>query len=201
LEQEDQQHALDSIPKSVADEDLINKVDAILSRASEVKEYQEPSMEHTLLQVVTSAEDGTDVAFARRSITKDCVLPIINETVVTAMPLATTTIGCEQPKVTFLDMTIERVIEQVDTSFEDVVLVEDASDDEEVVSVMGMPIKDPILLITIEDNPSYSTLEVKAEVAQPTDDPSIEVVSSPASELGLATILDVLLYIPLHHCP
>ncbi|OEL31749.1 Lecithin-cholesterol acyltransferase-like 1 [Dichanthelium oligosanthes] len=67
-----------------------------------------------------------------------------------------TSVGCKQSKMTLLDMTIERVIEQVDTSFEDVVAVEDASDDEEAASGMGTPTEDPIFLITIEDNPTYS---------------------------------------------
>ena len=52
---------------------------------------------------------------------------------------------------------------------EDVVVVEDASDDEEAVS--QMTIEDPIFLITIEDNPMHSMTEVKEEVITIGDGP------------------------------
>ncbi|CAO2144478.1 unnamed protein product [Urochloa humidicola] len=89
---------------------------------------------------------------------------------------ATTTTSCEQSEVPFLDMTSEGMVQQVDTCFEDIVSVEHASDDEEVVLT---PIEDPILLITIEDIPTLSTVVVKEEEVWLTDDPSIEEVSSP----------------------
>lgn len=65
---EEEVRALNSISEIVAIEDLTNKLDAMSSRPSKAKEYEELSMEHTLLQVVASS---------RSSITKDCVLPII----------------------------------------------------------------------------------------------------------------------------
>ena len=133
-----------------------------------------------MLQVFTSTEDGTGVGTAQKSITKE-VLPIVNKIAMAATPFATTTPCCDQPKVTLLDMTTEPMCQQVDTSFEDVVVVEDASDDEEVVSDMGAPIEDPIYLITIEDSPTLSMVEIKAEEGQLKEDPPIEAVSSPAT--------------------
>nr|TKW27616.1 hypothetical protein SEVIR_3G268532v2 [Setaria viridis] len=49
--------------------------------------------------------------------------------------------------------------QQVDTYFEDVVVVEDASEDEEIVSGMGITIESPIFLITVEDDPTHSTAD------------------------------------------
>ena len=45
----------------------------------------------------------------------------------------------------------------------DMVLVEDASKDEEVVS--QVTVEDPIFLVTIEDDLVHSMIEVKAEVS------------------------------------
>ncbi|CAL5033467.1 unnamed protein product [Urochloa decumbens] len=92
------------------------------------------------------------------------------------MPLATITTSCEQLKVPPLDMTTKRMVQQVDTCSEDVVLVEDASDDEEVVPT---PIENPIFLITIEDVPTHSTGVVKEEESRLTNDPLTEGGSSP----------------------
>jgi hypothetical protein len=57
---------------------------------------------------------------------------------------------------------VEQKLPQVVTSVEDVVLVEDASDDEEVVSDAHVAIEDPILLITIEESLTHSMIEVEA---------------------------------------
>ncbi|CAN6382025.1 unnamed protein product [Urochloa humidicola] len=171
---EEELHATDSSFECVAVEDLTNLLDATSSLPSKVQEYEEPSLEHTLLQV------GTDVTIAKQSVSKDCVLPnlpIIREIVVATTPLLATTIaGCEQPEVTLLDMTMERMTQQVGTSFEDVVVVEDASDDEETLLGIGTPIENPIFLITIEDDPIHSMDEVKAEEAQLIEGPSLEIV-------------------------
>ncbi|CAN6287430.1 unnamed protein product [Urochloa humidicola] len=179
--EEGQLQAPDLIPESTVVEDLV-KLDAMPLQPIEVKEHQEPTMVHIvkldampLPQVVTSVEEVFNVATARQSITKDPGLTIITEAVMAAKSLATST-SCEQPEVPPLDMTTERMVQQVDTCFEDVVLVEDASDDEEVVPT---PIEEPIFLITIEDVPSLSTVVVKEEEARLTDDPSTEEVSSP----------------------
>src|SRR5688572_26228306 len=98
---EEEVRTLDSISETVAVEDLTNKLDAMPSQPSKAKEYEDLSMEHTLLQVVASSEDGAVVDTARQSITKDHVLLIFKEAVVVATPLAMTTIGCE-------DMITER---------------------------------------------------------------------------------------------
>ncbi|CAN6223987.1 unnamed protein product [Urochloa humidicola] len=149
----EQLQAPDLIPESTLVEDLI-KLDATTPlQSTEVKEHHEPFMVHMLSQVVTSAEEGFDVATARRSITKDLGLRITSETVRVTTPLATITTSCEQLKVPSLDMTTERMVH-----FEDVVLVEDACDDEEAIP---MPVEDPIFLITIEDVPTHSTGVVK----------------------------------------
>ncbi|CAL5044567.1 unnamed protein product [Urochloa decumbens] len=172
--EEEQLQAPDLIPEPTAVEDHI-KLDAMSLQSTEVKEHLEPIMVHMLSQVVTSAEEGFDVATARQSITKDPGPTIISEIVMAVKSLATTT-SCEQPKVPPLDVTTKQMVQQVDTCFEDVVLVEDASDDEEVVPT---PIEDPIFLITIEDVPTLSTVVLKEEEARGTDDPSTEAVSSP----------------------
>ncbi|CAL5011095.1 unnamed protein product [Urochloa decumbens] len=166
----------DLILESSIVEDLI-KLDATTPlQSTEVKEHQESSMVHMLSQVVTSAEEGFDVATTRRLITKEPGLTITSETVMATMPLVTITTSCEQLKVPPLDMTTKRMVQQVDTCSEDVVLVEDASDDEEVVPT---PIENPIFLITIEDVPTHSTGVVKEEEARLTDDPLTEGGSSP----------------------
>ncbi|CAN6170070.1 unnamed protein product [Urochloa humidicola] len=173
--EEVQLRAPDLIPESTAVEDLI-KLDAMPLQSTEVKKHSEPAMVHMLSQVVTSAEEGIDVATARQSITKDPKLTIISETVMAAKSLVTITTSCEEPKVPALDMTTERMVQQVDTCFEDVVLVEDASDDEEVVPT---PIENPIFLITTEDVPILSTMVVKEEETRLTDDPSTMEVTAP----------------------
>ncbi|RCV46181.1 hypothetical protein SETIT_9G512300v2, partial [Setaria italica] len=79
------------------------------------------------------------------------------------------------------DSPIEQMLLQIITSVEDVVPVEDAFDDEEAILDAHVTIEDPIFLITIEDSPSYSMVEVKIEDAPMIiEDPPIEAVSSPA---------------------
>jgi hypothetical protein len=58
---------------------------------------------------------------------------------------------------------IERPLLDVVTPVEDIVLVEDASDDEKVVS--QVVVEDPIYLITIEDDPAHCTTKVTTEVS------------------------------------
>ncbi|CAO2173926.1 unnamed protein product [Urochloa humidicola] len=144
----EQLQAPDLIPESTVVEDLIKLDVAMPLQSTEVKEHHEPSMVHMLSQVVTSTEEDFNVATARRSISKDPRLTITSEIVRTTTPLATITTSCEQLKVPPLDMSTERMVQ-----FEDVVLVEDASDDEEAIST---PVEDPIFLITIEDVPTHS---------------------------------------------
>ncbi|OEL28132.1 hypothetical protein BAE44_0010852, partial [Dichanthelium oligosanthes] len=62
------------------------------------------------------------------------------------------------------------------TSVEEFVLVEDASDEEDFVSGAHVTIKNSIFLITIEDGPTHSTVEVKEK-----EDPSTEAVSYPVA--------------------
>jgi hypothetical protein len=52
---------------------------------------------------------------------------------------------------------------QVVTSVEDLVVVEDASDDEETTLVAQTTFEDPIFLTTIEDDPSHSMVEGNTE--------------------------------------
>nr|TKW09212.1 hypothetical protein SEVIR_6G078900v2 [Setaria viridis] len=94
------------------------------------------------------------------------------------VPLGTSTTEMHQ------DSPTEQTLLQTMTSVEDVVLVEDASNDEEAILDAHGTIDDPIFLITIEDNPSYSMVEVKVEEAQMImEDPPIEVISSPSTKV------------------
>ena len=68
------------------------------------------------------------------------------------------------------------------TPVEDIVLVEDASDDEETVS--QVIVENPIYLITIEDALAHSMTEVTAEVSQLADGPSLKAMSSPSATTG-----------------
>nr|TKV97761.1 hypothetical protein SEVIR_9G516800v2 [Setaria viridis] len=101
------------------------------------------------------------------------------------------------------DSPIEQMLLQIITSVEDVVLVEDASDDEEAILDAHVTIEDPIFLITIEDSPSYSMVEVKIEEAPMIiEDPPIEVVSSPSTKARKGEDLgSPLTHTPLHHRP
>ncbi|RCV30245.1 hypothetical protein SETIT_6G078800v2 [Setaria italica] len=94
------------------------------------------------------------------------------------VPLGTSTTEMHQ------DSPTEQTLLQTMTSVEDVVLVEDASNDEEAILDAHGTIDDPIFLITIKDNPSYSMVEVKVEEAQMImEDPPIEVISSPSTKV------------------
>ena len=70
---------------------------------------------------------------------------------------------------------IERTLLDVVTPIGDIVLVVDASDDEEVVSHVTV---DPVFLITIEDAPMLSMAEANAEAPQQMEDPPIKTMSS-----------------------
>ncbi|CAL4899647.1 unnamed protein product [Urochloa decumbens] len=74
-----------------------------------------------------------------------------------------------------LDSPMEETSLQTITSIEDMVLVEDASDDEEDVSDARATVEDPIFLITIEDNSTYSMVEVKSREAPMIEEPPTEV--------------------------
>ncbi|CAL5007591.1 unnamed protein product [Urochloa decumbens] len=60
------------------------------------------------------------------------------------------------------------------TTVEEFVLVEDASDDEEAIPYVYEAVEDPIFLVTIEDGPAQSALEVKEENVQLIDDSLIQ---------------------------
>jgi len=68
------------------------------------------------------------------------------------------------------------------TPVEDIVLVEDASDDEQTVS--QVIVENPIYLIIIEDALAHSTTEVIVEVSQLADGPSLKAMSSPSATTG-----------------
>lgn len=63
---------------------------------------------------------------------------------------------------------------QVVTSVEDLVVVEDASDDEETTLVAQTTFEDPIFLTTIEDDPSHSMVEGNTEPVLVEDAPDDE---------------------------
>jgi hypothetical protein len=75
------------------------------------------------------------------------------------------------------------VIAEVVSSAEDVVLVEDASDDEDV-SDAQVKVENPILLITIEDGSTHSMIEARVEEPRLMEDPP--VAFSPAAIVAKA---------------
>ncbi|CAL5065009.1 unnamed protein product [Urochloa decumbens] len=81
-----------------------------------------------------------------------------------------------------LDSPMEQTSLQTITSIEDIVLVEDASDDEEDVLDALVTVEDPIFLITIEDSSTCSMVEVKAGEA-----PMIEVKAGEAPMIEVKT--------------
>ncbi|CAL4949615.1 unnamed protein product [Urochloa decumbens] len=91
---------------------------------------------------------------------------------------------CPSTKVATTEMHLDSPMEQTSlqtiTSVEDIVLVEDASDDEEDALDTRVTVDDPIFLITIEDNSTYSMAEVKAGEAPMIEDPPIEVKAGEA---------------------
>ena len=72
-------------------------------------------------------------------------------------------------------IVIEGTLLDVVTPVEDFVLVEGASDDEEIVSQVTV---DPIFLITIEDAPIHSMVEANVGSPQQMEDPPIKATSS-----------------------
>jgi len=68
----------------------------------------------------------------------------ISNLAVGTMPLATIPLECEKHEVVPLDLPVEQMSMQGGTSIEDVVVVEDASDDEETTSDVGTAIEDPM---------------------------------------------------------
>ncbi|KAG2560066.1 hypothetical protein PVAP13_8KG027200 [Panicum virgatum] len=87
----------------------------------------------------------------------------ISNLAVGTMPLATIPLECEQHEVVPLDLPVEQMSMQGVTSFEDVVVVEDASDDEETASDVGTAIEDPIVLLLDADDCTQPTVEIKVE--------------------------------------
>ncbi|KAJ1284147.1 hypothetical protein BS78_03G182400 [Paspalum vaginatum] len=77
----------------------------------------------------------------------------------------------------------QAIVAPTDSPVEEVVLVEDASDDEDVVSVVT--IENPIFLTTIEDVVTLSTVEVEPEVPQLLQDPPLHVVPPPAAKVRM----------------
>jgi len=67
---------------------------------------------------------------------------------------------------------------QVDTPVEDVVLVEDASsDDDDADSFASVVIEDPLLSAAVTDGSTLSTIEIKEEEPQPPDTSWLEATS------------------------
>jgi hypothetical protein len=129
--------------------ELSNILDCVSFGTSKVHGYQEPSMGVASLQVVLREDYEISMP---SEISTTQIMPIVQ--------------------------LVEQKLPQVGTSVEDVVLVEDASDDEEVVSDAHVAIEDPILLITIEESSTHSMVEVEAREPRLTQDPPVEAVSS-----------------------
>ena len=99
------------------------------------------------------------------------------ETCATSVDSITCEKTIEQAIVVPLDTptVIEGTLLDVVTPIEDFVLVEDTSDDKEVVSQVTV---DPIFLITIEDAPIHSMVEANVGSPQQMEDPPIKATSS-----------------------
>ena len=79
---------------------------------------------------------------------------------------------------THLDPPMEHMMLQVDTPVEDVVLVEDASsDDDDADSFASVVIEDPLLSVAVTDGSTLSTIEIKEEEPQPPDTSWLEATS------------------------
>ncbi|OEL31217.1 hypothetical protein BAE44_0007764 [Dichanthelium oligosanthes] len=105
-----------------------------------------------------------DACEVRQATIMDCEPPTINE----ALPELSTT----EHMVTSLDLPMGGMTLRVGTSVEEVVMVEDASEDEEADPAMHMTVENPIDLIVVVDGSIQSTLEVRVE---PLDDVPMEV--------------------------
>ncbi|CAL5055637.1 unnamed protein product [Urochloa decumbens] len=181
MEQMEQLHAPSLIPECRSPEDpgdcklpIINEV-TIPSQQSVVKEYQEPSTEHTPLQVVIPVEEVTYVDTAQQSSIKECVPPVVKEIFLKPSSV----IPSDVPRNTLLVETCafsvavttlvttstdgeEHLVAQVETSIEDVIVVEDASDDDLANSDTDMPLEDPI-----DGTNSFSSFIVEAMEEEP----------------------------------
>ncbi|CAL5044604.1 unnamed protein product [Urochloa decumbens] len=155
MEQMEQLQAPSLTPECSAPQDpgdcklpIINEV-IIPSQHSVVKECQEPSTEHTPLQVVIPVEEVTYVDTAQQSSIEDCVPPVVKEiflkpSSVIPSDVPTNTLLVETCAFSVAETTgEEHLVDQVETSIEDVVVVEDASDDDAADSDTDMPL-DPV---------------------------------------------------------
>jgi hypothetical protein len=95
-------------------------------------------------------------------------LKILRETDLAANEVVVGAFKADSRQMRSTEHTIEVLSEtstllQAITSIEDVIVVEGASDDEEVTLVAQTTFEDPIFLTTIEDNPSHYMVEDTSE--------------------------------------
>ncbi|CAO2150396.1 unnamed protein product [Urochloa humidicola] len=140
---------------------------------SSAQKHPDPTNEQKLVQVVSSVEEFVILEDA-----SDDEEAISNARVTVEDPIFLITIEHDpievkedEPKL-MEDPPIHPA-----TTVEEFVLVEDASDDEEAIPFAHETVEDPIFLVTIEDGPAQSALEVKEENFQLIDDPSIQAAT------------------------
>ena len=88
---------------------------------------------------------------------------------------------------------------QVDTPVQDIVLVEDASSDDDADSYVSMVTEDPLLVVAVTDGSTLSTIEIKEEEPQPPPDTSWLEATSPQDINNLKA--DNVRCPPIHHSP
>ncbi|CAN6180947.1 unnamed protein product [Urochloa humidicola] len=141
---------------------------------SSAQKHPDPSNEQKLVQVVSSVEELVLLEDA-----SDDEEAISDARMTVEDPIFLITIEHDRiQSVVEVKEDVPQLMEDPpihpDTTVEEFVLVEDASDDEEGIPFAHETVEDPIFLVTIEDGPAQSALEVKEENVQLIDDPSLQ---------------------------
>lgn len=145
---------------------------------------QEPPAHSSLnVQIATVPSITMDAAITPatcKELDKACAI------VVEAKIMATTPSVCVQQSA--LDLPIEQMVLQVATYVEDVVMVEEASENEEAGSVMDLTFGDPVDLVIASDGSTQCGVEAKRppmEAAFP-----IDVTATKIEELQVVTSIE-----------
>ncbi|CAN6272562.1 unnamed protein product [Urochloa humidicola] len=135
-----------------------------------------------LTSVAAELAEALDNEFHQMTPTKHAIkVPFGTSQTCPSTKVATTEMHLDSPK--------EQTSLQTITSVEDIILVEDASDDEQDALDAHMTVEDPIFFITIEDISTYSMAEVKAGEAPMLENSPIEVKEGEASMIEVTSSL------------
>ena len=151
------------------------------------QECREQSWEENLCQVVINAEELTTTSVVGQSISESYDLPTFVEPS-SGPPTGPILLHMVAP----LDLPMER-----DTSIENIVLVEDVSDEEEAEMGMGVTFKDPIDIIIPLNGSSQSIDETKVEEPNLPNNPSVDE----PSQLDIDMKIEDCAGPPIHHPP